>query len=147
MTSARFTKTIKDFKKSPEAKTPAPVVPYHDEVRPAPSSTREWQERRERTAREETYEVGTNGRNGLVSEGGSIAQTRTRLAQEITEIPVPTAAELQAETIRLVTELRATPNELEQVASILKADPRRLRDPKFWVEQLAKVRKFNSRRI
>jgi hypothetical protein len=80
MSSARFTQTLKDFENSPEAQAPLAPNPYHDEVRPAASTTREIAERRERIAREETYE--SAGRSGMIPEGGSIAFERTRSKQE-----------------------------------------------------------------
>jgi hypothetical protein len=139
MSGIRHQQALKAFLDSPEAKAPLPRQDYHDEVRPAASTTREIAERRERIAREETYE--SAGRNGLVSEGGSIAFERTRSKQE-SAAPVLDAKAQQAAITQALEEMGATPEEFRLVREQVKALPlQKLMDIKLWTSTLERVRR------
>lgn len=136
--SARFNRLRKEFLSSPEASAPAPVVPYHDILPSAPPSTRELQERKDRLARPDTIE-GT-GREGMVPEGGSIAQVRSRDAQRE---GVPDVAASQLACFEALTKVGASAVEIKAVAEQLKDWPMaKLLDPATWTTMLTKLRKF-----
>lgn len=140
MSSARFTRTMQEFKQSPEASAPAPTMPYHDILPSAPSSAREISERRDRLARPDNPEG--NGIQGMVPEAGSIAQTPTRSVAAISEPTVDIRAQ-QIATVAVLRELGASDAEIRAVAEQMKTLPMtKLLDIGLWKKQLERIRKF-----
>jgi hypothetical protein len=142
--SIRHRDTMREFLNSPEAQQPLVKQDYHDQVLPGASSTRERQERKERLERLDVPE-GSNGRQGMVSEGGSIAGPQTS-ARFLTESSAPVDARAQAkanqaETRKLLAEMSVTALELEMLASIMKSNPR-IRIPSEWKNQLGRLRRI-----
>jgi hypothetical protein len=140
VSSARFTRTLEDFKRSPEASAPAPVVPYYDERLPASSTTRELQERKDRLARPD--DLNTTGREGMVPEGGSIAQTSTRHTAELNQSQPDIRAQ-QVATVAALRKLGASVAEIKAVAEQLKNLPvAKLLKISTWTSMLEKLRNF-----
>jgi|SRR5580658_253313 hypothetical protein len=145
MSSARFTRTMKEFQSSPEAHAAVPVMPLHDYIPSAPSSSRERQERKERLARPDTVEG--VGREGCVPEGGSIASVRSRDIAAASEPTGPDVKAQQRACYEAMQKMGVTQSELQTVGEQVKHLPlARLMDPLTWTSMLEKVRNFGRRR-
>ncbi len=109
-----------------------------------PSSSREIVERQKRLAVPDN--LAPSGRPGFVPQSSDVATVTTRFASEIAPKTVPTASELQQETIRLMTEAKATKQELADIGHAL-LNSSRLRDPQEWQRQLARLRGYRKSSI
>jgi dienelactone hydrolase len=142
MSSIRHRQTMREFLASPEASAPAPVVPYHDLLPSATSSSRELAERKERIARPDILDG--HGRAGLVPDGGSIAQIRTR---DIHTDAAPDIAAQQRACYEAMQKMGVTQTEIEAVGEQVKTLPlEKLMQPLTWTSMLEKVRNFGRRR-
>jgi hypothetical protein len=110
-----------------------------------PSSSREIAERQERLSSPDELAPST-GRVGYVAESADVATITMRFATETAEKSEPTAFERQREIIYLMTEAKATPQELTDIGHALMNSPR-LRDPQEWKRQLERLRRFRNSSI
>jgi hypothetical protein len=105
-----------------------------------PASSRELQERAERLARTDAY-AGSDGREGYVPLGGSIAQIRTRDVHTNDVAPDPKAQ--QQAIIAAMQSQNATHAELEQLGQLLKTHPQ-IREAHVWSAALSRLRRFRG---